>query len=61
MMEKKTANLSIERYKNKIEKRITFRAKIGFYLEFLTPETMKFLKSTKGEMKIENMYPFRNY
>ena len=28
-------------YKNKIKNRITFKTKIGYYLELLTPETMK--------------------
>ena len=30
-------------YVNKIENKITFKIKTGYYLEFLTPETMKFL------------------
>ena len=28
-------------YVNKIENRITFKTKRGYYLELLTPETMK--------------------
>ena len=39
----KTVNPSIRIYKNKIEKRITFKIKTGYYLELLTPETMKLL------------------
>ena len=35
---------------SKIENRITFRIKIGYYLELLTPETMKLLGSTKNKM-----------
>ena len=42
----KTDNLSIRVYVNK-EKRITFKIKIGYYLEFLTTETMKLLGNTK--------------
>ena len=32
---------------NKIDKRITFKMKTGYYLELLIPETMKLLGSTK--------------
>ena len=35
---------------NKIENRITFKIKIGYYLEFSTPETMKLLGSTKSKI-----------
>ena len=34
---------------NKIENRITFKIKAGYYLELLTPETMKLLGSTKNK------------
>ena len=34
----------------KIEKRITFKIKTGYYLEFLTSETMKLLGSTKSKI-----------
>ena len=37
-------------YTNKIENRITFKIKRGHYLEFLTTETMKLLRSTKGKI-----------
>ena len=37
-------------YVNRIESRITFKIKTGFYLEVLTPETMKLLGSTKNEI-----------
>ena len=36
-MEKETDNSSIRIYINKIENRITFRIKTGYYLELLTP------------------------
>ena len=42
-----TDNPSIIIYVNKIENRITFKIKIGYYLEPLTPEAMKLLESTK--------------
>ena len=41
----KTTNASIKIYVNKIEHRIRFRIKTGYYIEFLTPETMKLLGS----------------
>ena len=51
----KTVNLSIRIFINKIEKRVTFKTKIGFYLQLLTLETMKLLGSTKGNItKDEN-------
>ena len=43
-------NLSIRIYVNKIENRITFKIKSGYYLELLTPETMKLLGSTKNKI-----------
>ena len=36
---------------NKIENRITFKIKAGYYLELLTPETMNLLGSTKSKFK----------
>ena len=42
-------NPSIRIYVNKIENRITFKIKNGYYLELLTPETMKLLGSTKSK------------
>ena len=42
-------------YIHKIENRITFKIKTGYYLELLTPETMKLLGSTKSRItKDEN-------
>ena len=35
---------------NKIGKRITFKIKAGYYLELLTPETMKLLGGTKSKI-----------
>ena len=51
-----TDNLSIRIYINKIENRITFKIKTGYFLELLTPEAMKLLGSTKSEItKNENV------
>ena len=43
-------NPSIKIYVDKIENRVTFKTKKGYYLELLTPETMKLLGS--AEIKI---------
>ena len=43
-------NPSIRIYVNKIENRITFKIKNGYYLELLTPETMKLLGSTVSKI-----------
>ena len=43
-------NPSIRIYVNKIENRITFKIKNEYYLELLTPETMKLLGSTENEI-----------
>ena len=40
-------NLSVKIYVNKIENRITFKIKTGYYLDLLIPETMKLLGSTE--------------
>ena len=37
-------------YVNRIENRITFKIKNGYYLEFLTPETMKLPGSTESKI-----------
>ena len=37
-------------YINRIENRITCKIKNGYYLEFLTPETMKLLGSAKNKI-----------
>ena len=42
-------------YVNEIENRIMFKIKAGYYLELLTPETVKLLGSTKSKLtKVEN-------
>ena len=43
-------NVSIRMYINRIENRITFKIKNGYYLELLTPETMKLLGSTESKI-----------
>ena len=43
-------NPSVRIYVNKIENRITFKIKNRYYLELLTPETMKLLASTKSKI-----------
>ena len=37
-------------YVNKIEDRITFKIKTGYYIELLTSETMKLLGSTGNKI-----------
>ena len=43
-------NPSIRMYTNRIENRIKFKNKSGYYLELLTPETMKLLGSTESKI-----------
>ena len=43
-------NPSIRIYVNKMENRIAFKIKSGYYLELLTPETMKLLESTVSKI-----------
>ena len=43
-------NPSIKIYVNKIENRVTFKIKKGYYPELLTPETMKLLGSTESKI-----------
>ena len=43
-------NPSIRIYINKIENRITFKIKSGYYLELLTPETMTLLGSAENKI-----------
>ena len=43
-------NPSIRMYVKEIENRITFKTKTGYYLELLTPETMKLLESTENKI-----------
>ena len=46
---KKIDNPSIRIYVNKIENRITFKIKTGYYLQLLTPEIMKILGSIENK------------
>ena len=53
IFEKHSENIdipSIRIYVNKIENRITFKIKNGYYLELLTPETMNILGSTESKI-----------
>ena len=47
---KSVDNPSIRMYINRIENRIIFKIKNGYYLELLTPETMKLLGSTESKI-----------
>ena len=49
-MEKKQLNGSTKICVNKIENIITFKVKKEYYLEPLTPETIKLLGSTKSKV-----------
>ena len=52
-------NPSIRMYVDIIENRITFKIKSGYYLELLTPETMKLLGSTESKItKDKNVKTF---
>ena len=43
-------NPSVTKYVNKIENRITIKIKSGYYLELLTPKTMKLIGSTVSKI-----------
>ena len=47
-------NPSIRIYVNTIENRITFKIKNGYYLELLTPETMKLLGIAENKINKDN-------
>ena len=47
-------NPSIRVYIDKIENRITFKIKNEYYLQLLTPETMKLLGSTENKITKDN-------
>ena len=49
--EKFADNSRIRIYVNKIENRITFKTKRGYYLKYLTPEAIKLLGRTKSKIK----------
>ena len=54
-MEKNIDNPSVKIFINKIENKITFKIRTGYYLEVLTSETIKLLGSTENEIsKNEN-------
>ena len=36
-------------YVNKLDNKITFKIKTGYYLECVTPQTMKLLRATKSK------------
>ena len=46
-------NLSIRKYVNKKEHKITFRVKTGYYIQLLTPTTMKLFGSTKTTITLD--------
>ena len=46
----KINNPSIWIYVNKVENRITFKIKTGYYLDLLTPETMKLLWNSENKI-----------
>ena len=46
----KTINPSVRTCINKIENRVTFKIKAGYYLKLLTPETITLLGSTKSKV-----------
>ena len=48
--EEKIVNSYIKIYANKIEKKILFKIKAGYYLELLTPETMKLIGIFKSKI-----------
>ena len=50
----KTINPSIKIYINKIQKRIMFKIKAGYYIEILTPESIKLRASTKSGIAKNN-------
>ena len=43
-------NPSVEVYVSKIENRVTFKIKDGYYLELLTPETINLFGSTESKI-----------
>ena len=45
-----TDNLPIRIHREKIENKITFKAKNGYYHEFSTPETMMLFGSTENKI-----------
>ena len=56
-MVEKIEILSIRIYLNKSENRITFKIKRGYFIELLTPETMKLLGSTENKITKDKNLP----
>ena len=56
-MVEKIENLSTRIYVNNSENRITFKIKRGYYIELLTPETMKLLGSTENKITKDKNLP----
>ena len=56
-MVEKIESLSTRIYVNKSENRITFKIKRGYYIELLTPETMKLLGSTENKITKDKNLP----
>ena len=54
----KTINPSLRIYINRIENRITFKTKSGYYLDLLTLKTMKLLGSTKSKILKDENVPY---
>ena len=58
-------NMVYMSYVHKVENRITFKIKIGSYLELLTPKTVKLLGSAKSKINQDQKWrkctSFRNY
>ena len=55
-----TKSSLIRTYVNKIEHKIAFVIKAGYYLKLLTPETMKLLRSTKKITKVDKIIKDEN-
>ena len=47
----KTVNPSVRIYIHKLENRVTFKIKTGYYFELLTPETVKLPRSTNRKIR----------
>ena len=47
----KTVNPSVRIYIHKLENRVTFKIKTGYYFELLIPETMKLPGSTNRKIR----------
>ena len=54
----KTVNPSIRIYTNKTKNRIKVKIKTAYYLELLTPKTIKLLGSTKSKITKDENVPY---